>query len=206
MFVALDVETANRDGASICQIGLVTFVDGEVVDEWQTLVNPRGRFHPGNVRVHGIRPNDVRDAPTFGAVAGEIHERTAGQIVVAHNAGFDRGCVAAACARERFAAPDARWLCTVRVARRAWADELPRFGLKVVAEHLGLAFRHHDALEDARTAGRILVAASERMGLTTREWLDRVERPVRCRAKPRATPGHLSISERALASRFGTGR
>ena len=39
-FVAVDVETANADIASICQIGVVAFENGRVKESWQTLVNP----------------------------------------------------------------------------------------------------------------------------------------------------------------------
>lgn len=39
-FVALDVETANADQASICQVGLVRFEGGDVADTWETLVDP----------------------------------------------------------------------------------------------------------------------------------------------------------------------
>jgi DNA polymerase-3 subunit epsilon len=52
-FVALDVETANADSSSICQIGLATFEDGCLVDEWSTLVNPEDYFDPFNVSIHG---------------------------------------------------------------------------------------------------------------------------------------------------------
>ena len=40
-FVAVDVETANSDRGSICQIGVVSVEQGQIVDEWQTLVDPR---------------------------------------------------------------------------------------------------------------------------------------------------------------------
>ena len=212
LFVALDVETANRRGGSICQIGIVTFEGGRVVDEWQTLVNPRDRFDAGNIRVHGIRPNDVANAPTFREIAGEVHERTTGQIVVAHNCNFDRSCLRYAHEDARLREPDAKWLCTVRVARRAWAGELERFGLKVVAGHLALEFRHHDALEDARACGNILVAACERTGMSPADWLARVERSVRegaarsARDIARSGTRTGSISQRALAGRFGSGR
>ena len=39
-FVAIDVETANADMGSICQVGLAKFVDGKVAEEWCTLVDP----------------------------------------------------------------------------------------------------------------------------------------------------------------------
>ena len=51
-FNAIDVETANADRASICQIGIVHVRDGVVVDRWQTLVNPEDWFDPWNVSIH----------------------------------------------------------------------------------------------------------------------------------------------------------
>ena len=59
-FIAIDVETANPDLASICQIGLVTFRDGLVADSWQSLVNPEDYFDGLNVSIHGINERTVR--------------------------------------------------------------------------------------------------------------------------------------------------
>ena len=52
-FVAIDVETANADLASICQIGLVTFADGQIVSEWQSLIDPEDEFNEINISIHG---------------------------------------------------------------------------------------------------------------------------------------------------------
>ena len=62
-FNAIDVETANADRASICQIGIVHVRGGRVVDRWQTLVNPEDWFDPWNVSIHGIDERDVRAWP-----------------------------------------------------------------------------------------------------------------------------------------------
>ena len=43
-FTAIDVETANADMASICQIGVAKYVDGELTEEWSTLVDPEDYF------------------------------------------------------------------------------------------------------------------------------------------------------------------
>lgn len=188
MFVALDVETANSRWSSICQIGLVLFDGGEPVEEWQTLINPQTDFAPGNIRVHGIYPNDVRDAPIFADVAYDILARIDGHIIVAHNASFDRNCLTHAAHDAGFALPWCRWLCSVQVARRAWHGEIPRFGLAHMAAHLGLTFRHHDALEDARACGRVICAASEKTGLSTEDWIERVKQPLDAPHKPRAVP------------------
>ena len=59
-FVALDVETANPNMASICQIGVARFADGVLADEWKTYVDPQDYFDGMNVTVHGINENTVR--------------------------------------------------------------------------------------------------------------------------------------------------
>jgi DNA polymerase-3 subunit epsilon len=64
-FVAIDVETANADMASICQIGLVKYVNGVPAEEWKTYVDPEDYFDGINVDIHGIDEAVVRGAPTF---------------------------------------------------------------------------------------------------------------------------------------------
>ena len=53
-FVAIDVETANADMASICSVGAVKFESGEVTSEWYSLVDPQDYFDGLNVSIHGI--------------------------------------------------------------------------------------------------------------------------------------------------------
>jgi DNA polymerase-3 subunit epsilon len=63
-FGIIDVETANADLASICQVGIASFRDGTLADSWVSLVNPEDEFSPINVSIHGIDENRVKDAPT----------------------------------------------------------------------------------------------------------------------------------------------
>ena len=73
-FVALDVETANADSSSICQIGVVTFENSVVADTWVSLVNPEDEFDEFNVSIHGISEDDVIDAPTFLSIATHLDQ------------------------------------------------------------------------------------------------------------------------------------
>lgn len=43
-FVALDVETANFDIGSICQIGIAKYRQGKLIDTFESLINPRCSF------------------------------------------------------------------------------------------------------------------------------------------------------------------
>jgi DNA polymerase III epsilon subunit-like protein len=83
-FVAIDVETANADMASICQIGIARFANGALTDEWKTYVDPQDYFDGMNVSIHGIDKSIVAGAPTFGMVANTVKAALNGRIVVTH--------------------------------------------------------------------------------------------------------------------------
>ena len=178
-FNAIDVETANADRASICQIGIAHVRDGEIVDRWQTLVNPEDWFDPWNVGIHGIDEDDVQGSPTLPEVRGELRRRLRGSVLVSHTS-FDR--VAFERAMDRYDLEQLRvtWLDSAKIVRRAWPEKYGQrgYGLKNVAWDFGISFRHHDALEDARAAAEIVLRACAETGISIEEWLDRVEEPV----------------------------
>ncbi|CAC5657827.1 DNA polymerase III polC-type [Staphylococcus aureus] len=64
-FVALDFETANGKRTSICSVGMVKVIDSQITETFHTLVNPQDYFSQQNIKVHGIQPEDVENAPTF---------------------------------------------------------------------------------------------------------------------------------------------
>ena len=177
-FVAIDFETANADLASICQIGAVTFESGVVREAWGTLVNPEDYFDWINVSIHGIDERKVRKAPTFPHIADALATRVSGQVVVSHTS-FDRVALAQALTKYRLEKISCTWLDSARVARRAWT-EFARvgYGLGNVCGKLGIEYQAHDAVEDARAAGEVLLQAMKQSGLDLSGWLARVEQPI----------------------------
>lgn len=186
-FCAVDVETANPDVSSICQIGVVQFRDGEIAGEWSTLVNPQAHFDPVNTAIHGIGDQDVESAPSFSLVADELFHRLDGDVAVCHTH-FDRASILRACAKAGLREPTCIWLDTARVARRTWIDAPPSggYGLRSVCAHLSIDFRHHDALEDARAAGLVFLEACNTTSTDVKGWIDRVELPIAGASKPRS--------------------
>jgi DNA polymerase-3 subunit epsilon len=177
-FVVIDVETANADVSSICQVGIASFRDGALADTWVSLVNPEDYFSPFNISIHGIDEDRVRDAPTWEEVLPQINSRLQNRIVVSHTP-FDRGALAGACERYRLAGCECTWLDSARVVRRAWPQfSRSGYGLANVAAYFGVDYQAHDALEDARCAGLLLLRAVAETGLNPEEWLARVERPI----------------------------
>ncbi len=161
-FNVIDVETANADRASICQIGIVRVREGKIEEweEWKTLVNPKCSFHSMNVRVHGILEGDVQDSPTLPAIIKELRARLHGSVLVSHSS-FDRGAIERALQRYELEQLQVNWLDSVKIAQRAWPERKGRggYGLKNLAEELGISFAHHDALEDARATAEIVLRA-----------------------------------------------
>ena len=98
-FVAIDVETANADRSTICQLGAVRVERGEIRETLSTLVDPQAFFDPWNVEIHGITEDDVRDQPVFAEVAPRLEAFIGSNVVASHTA-FDR--VAIERAHERY--------------------------------------------------------------------------------------------------------
>jgi DNA polymerase-3 subunit epsilon len=177
-FVVADVETANADRSSICQVGIAEFQEGHLSNVWKSLIDPKDYFDPINVSIHGIDEEKVQFAPTWGAIYPEIKSLIDQKIVVSHTA-FDRIAMQRACERNGIIMCDCRWLDSARVARRAWFDySRSGFGLANLASHFGIVYQSHDALEDARCAGEILLRAIADSSLTIDEWLVRVNKPI----------------------------
>lgn len=177
-FVAIDVETANADVSSICQIGIAHYLDGELKDEWKSYIDPEDFFDGMNIYIHGIDENTVAGASKLFEVKDLFYTYLDGKIAVCHTH-FDRAAVNKAFLKYRLRLPDCTWLDSARVTRRAWEDfSKSGYGLENVCNFLGYDFQHHDALEDAKAAAHIIMEAIKKTGIDIDGWLTRVEQPI----------------------------
>jgi DNA polymerase-3 subunit epsilon len=163
--VAIDFETANETRTSACSIGVTWIEDGRVTSTEEHLIRPRElRFNPFNSAIHGIRAEDVADAPEFAAVWAGLRDRIDGRLILAHNAAFDLSVLRHTLSDYGLAWPACSYLCTVVLARRAW-PALTAHRLNHLADFLGIALTHHRAGSDAEACGRIALAATRQLGL-----------------------------------------
>ena len=170
-YIAIDFETAAGSMNSACSVATVEVRDGQLKDGWTTLIQPpKLAFDRFNIGIHGIRPEDVKNAPTFAEIWQELEERLAGKIVIAHNAPFDMGVLKASLLANHLRAPAFRTCCTVRIARKVWPT-LSDHKLNTVGAHLKINFRHHHALDDARTCAAIPLFAGMETGVDDIEAL-----------------------------------
>ncbi|WP_167760555.1 exonuclease domain-containing protein [Blastococcus sp. CT_GayMR16] len=121
-------------GDRIVEIAIARVDDsGRVHDEYATLVDP-GR-DVGPVFVHGISTSEVRGAPTFADIAGEILDRMDGAVVVMHDGAFVERFLAAEFARAGVQLPLAPALCSAWLARRTLRT--PDHTLRTLSRHAG---------------------------------------------------------------------
>lgn len=178
-FIAIDVETANPDYSTICQIGIIKFRDGKIVDKWETLINPEDYFDGFNISIHGIEEEDVEDSPTIPEVYNILKELLSGEICLSHGS-FDETALTRVFDKYCLEQINIKWLNNFRVVRRTWEQfSHDGYGLKNVANFLGFEFSHHNALEDARIAGLIFMEAVKKTGLNVDDWIKRVKKPIK---------------------------
>ena len=172
-FYSLDVETANPDQSTICQIGVGVFEDGRLVDTWKSYIDPQDYFHWRFIEIHGITPKMVKRKPTFPNVYPVLREMFEHNIVV-HHSPFDRVAFRKAFDRYGLEPFDVLWLDSVRVARHTWEEFADGgYNLAHLAYQLDIEFQHHDALEDAVACGKIVVAASKKTSLDIDAWVQK---------------------------------
>lgn len=160
-FVSVDVETANKRKASVCQIAIIEWENGKIIDEWSTLVKPKGKFFSEFTELHGIDEDKVKHSPTFEDIAQEVVERLSYKFVVSHSS-FDKNVINAELREAGMGNLICRWVDTVAVARKAWPNER-NHKLSTIADVLGIELDHHDALSDARACGYILIDGLEEL-------------------------------------------
>ncbi len=118
-FVVVDCETTGFHPNAyhrVIELALVPVERGTIGDTWVTLLNPERDL--GAVDVHGIRGRDLLEAPRFADVLGEVVDRIAGRVIVAHNARFDCAFLEHELSRAGVAVGALPALCTMEIAGR----------------------------------------------------------------------------------------
>ncbi len=174
-FIAIDFETANQSPSSVCSVGVVMVLDGQVADSFYSLIQPEPNYYNYRCQqVHGLSRQDTDEAPVFSKVWGQLEEKIsdvyfadktaidnkwdliASIPFVAHNARFDEGCLKAAFKVYQMDYPDYRFYDTLTASRRQFGHSLPNHQLQTVAAACGYDLKnHHHALADAEACAAI---------------------------------------------------
>jgi DNA polymerase-3 subunit epsilon len=171
-FAILDVETTGLSpayGHRVCEVACLRVRDGVELDHFESLVDPQRPISPGAFRVNRITPEMLHSAPTFDAVAGPLLQVIEGAVLVAHNAPFDLGFLAAELEIARRPPLECPVVDTLSLVRRAY--HFLSNGLSAVAAALGVDSQPtHRAMGDVWTTfgvlERLLGDLAGRWGIT----------------------------------------
>ena len=159
VYVALDLETTglNADRHKIIEVGAVKFRGPEVIDVFETFVNPYTSIPQFVGRLTGIRQRDVDTAPPFAAVAGRLGDFVGGLPVIGHNVAFDMGFLAKHGLPLNNPTFDTWDLASVLLPRAT------EYSLSLLAKSLGINHeRPHRALDDAQITREVFLTLLER--------------------------------------------
>jgi len=156
-FVAIDFETATGYRNSTCAVGIVTVENGEIVDEYCSLIQPpENNYSWHNTNIHGIRSRDTEHTAQFLEVYPTIKKLIANKIVVAHNESFDRSVLKNTMNLYGLNYSELnladRWECTLRIYR---AKGFIPAGLDACCNIMNIELNHHEALSDARACAKL---------------------------------------------------
>jgi DNA polymerase III subunit epsilon len=153
----VDVETTGTSAiyGRVIEIAVIRVEGRQVVETFESLVNPECYIHPSIEGLTGITNAMVAGAPTFGDIARKVQRMLKGAIFVAHNARFDYGFL-----RQEFARRgvdfNARCLCTVKLSRRVFPGAGRHDLSTIIDRHKLDCPSRHRAMGDAHAVWEFL--------------------------------------------------
>jgi DNA polymerase-3 subunit epsilon len=195
-FTSVDVETAQNELHSICEIGVARFRENDLVETWRVVLNPECEYETTyHTNIHGLRKRNTKNASTFPEIHSHLARLLNNEICIYHaNSGFDPNCISRAC--KRYGLEDvtqrANWLSTHDIVRQAWPGESSH-KLEDLCRKIGYEYEAHNALEDSMACAQLFLALSGN--------------PLTCRIKPagKAAENRPRTFRRVASSKRGTG-
>jgi DNA polymerase III subunit epsilon len=171
IFIGFDTETTGRYPieSEICEIAAVKYLNGKIIDTFQSLIKPLRPMGEEVIKIHGITNEMVQDAPSMREVMPKFHKFIQDGTLIAHHAPFDLGFISVdfeACGLEL---PTNPVICSSRLSRNVITDS-KNHKLQTLIPHLGIVQgTAHRALDDATACLHVALHCFERAQLTSLE-------------------------------------
>lgn len=166
-FTTLDFETATSNRNSACEIG-VTWVNDGVIGRTEAFLiqPPDNEYDYFNTSIHGLDSHDTALAPGFGEVWNDLAPKLHGQVLVAHNTGFDISVLRQSLDYCDVDHPVLEFACSYALSKRILKG-LPSYSLDSLCAHHGIQLTHHRAGPDSRATAELMLHLFSQSASTT---------------------------------------
>jgi DNA polymerase III epsilon subunit-like protein len=174
-----DVEYANNENKSICQMGIMceNYEDREpVFPELDIYINPNDGFDTFCTQIHGICADTVKDAPSFPEIWTKIEKYFTNSIIIGHNvAGADLDALVKALRRYNIDIPEMYYVDTLEIAR----EHIPscyvkNYGMSALCAYFDICIdNEHNAFDDACANADLLRALSANFQIILDDYVQR---------------------------------
>ncbi|EHJ52573.1 bifunctional DnaQ family exonuclease/ATP-dependent helicase [Streptococcus macacae] len=173
-YAVVDLEaTSASPAASIIQVGIVIIENDQIVDTYQTDVNPHKKLSKSIINLTGITDSQLQKAPDFSQVAAEIYHLISNCIFVAHNVKFDANLLAEHLFLEGFELLTPR-VDTVELAQ-IFYPTFDKYSLENLTELLAIKLLDaHTAIADAKATAELFLKLKKKMASLPRLTLERI--------------------------------
>lgn len=164
--VGFDVETSGKYPleAEICEIAAVKWHNGQIVDQFQSLVATSRPMSDAVIAIHNISNEMLVNAPKISEVVKSFHAFVHDSCLIAHHAPFDMGFLALEFERERLSLPKNPVFCSSLLSRKAF-PESENHKLQTLIRFLNLQQgTAHRALDDAKACLHVGLKVFEKIG------------------------------------------
>lgn len=164
VFVDIETNGGNGESGRITEIALIRVEEGEIVDSYETLVNPGSPIPHWITRLTGITNNDLVSAPYFDEIAADVHRILDGALFVAHNVRFDYSFVKRQLEASGYTFRP-KLFCTVRMSRALYPEHRGHSLEKIIMRHQIQVKSRHRAYDDAKATYDFAKLAISEKGL-----------------------------------------
>lgn len=181
--VYVDIETNGGNGprGRIIEIALIKVQNGQIIDEFTSLINPGSDIPYWITNLTGIQNNDLITAPYFEDVADQLHDFLAGNLFVAHNVLFDYSFIKRELKGVGYDFTP-KLFCTVRMSRALYPHHSGHSLEKIIKRHAIPVNSRHRAYDDALALHKFVEIASKEHGLEA--VIDNIKHQTKTRSLP----------------------
>ena len=189
LYAVVDIETTGSFAAAngITEIAIVIHDGKQVLNFYESLVNPHVPIPYFIERLTGISNAMVANAPSFEEIAGQVYELLQDKIFVAHNVNFDYSFVKHHMDSAGYEL-DNKKLCTVRLARKVLPG-LNGYSLGKLTQQLGI---HHGARH--RAGGDALATADLLAMIVAKDTEGVIASMLKVKTGEQYLPPHLPVA------------